>query len=119
MAAKQKKPWHGTGRKARSHFFEAGGHALQAKRFSTEKGDSMTRKQFTLSLAAAAVLAVFGPAQAQNVNVDPNVGVDGNVGISNTDVNLGANVSPGVNVGSGDQTVNSSVSASQQSTDVN
>src|SRR5207247_11471536 len=87
MAAKQKKPWHGTGRKARSHVMR--------------KGDSMTRKQFTLTLATAAVFAGFIPAQAQTVNAIPCLGVDANVGINNTDVILGS------------QSVQSDVTASQ------
>jgi hypothetical protein len=49
----------------------------------------MTRKNFMFSVAAAAVLAAFNPALAQDspaVNVSPNVGVDASVGISgNTD----------------------------------
>jgi hypothetical protein len=68
----------------------------------------MRGKNFMFSVAAAAVLAAFNPALAQDsstLNVSPNVGVD-------------ANVSPGVNVGSGDQSVSSSVSANQQSTDI-
>ena len=79
----------------------------------------MRRKNFVLSIAAAAVLGAFNPVWGQTINANPNVGVDANVGISNTDVNAGANISPGVNVGSGDQSVSSSTTANQSSTDVN
>src|SRR5260221_11929193 len=63
----------------------------------------MRVRNFAVSLTAAAVMGAFGPAFAQTTNVDPNAG---------------ANVSPGVNLGSGSQSVNSGVSANQQSTDV-
>jgi hypothetical protein len=57
----------------------------------------MTRKRLFLTASAAAVLAAFNPAFAQdsgvNVNANPNLGVDANVGITNTDINAGANIS--------------------------
>ena len=63
----------------------------------------MNRKQFTLSLAAAALFAAFGPANAQTINASPNVGVDANVGISNTDANLGASSDANANQSSSTQ----------------
>ena len=41
----------------------------------------MKRKQFALSIAAAAMFAAFGPVNAQTISASPNVGVDANVGI--------------------------------------
>lgn len=48
----------------------------------------MRRKNFMLTVAAAAVLGAFNPALAQDsstYSVNPNVGVDAKVGIGNTD----------------------------------
>jgi hypothetical protein len=40
MAAKQKKPWHGTGRKARSHFLSPQALSLQAKAFFNDEKET-------------------------------------------------------------------------------
>ena len=76
----------------------------------------MKRKQLTLSLAAAAVLAVFNPAQAQTVNAN---------GIANSDVNAGVDVTaqpgaPGTQSGQtqGGQTAHAAT-ANPPSADIN
>jgi hypothetical protein len=63
----------------------------------------MNRKQLTLSLTAAAVLAAFSPAQAQTVNANPNVG-GVSASQSPTDVNSSANTSQGASTAQSSQT---------------